>query len=158
MADKQADAEGEATGKKGKRKLFVIVGLVLVVAAGAFFGLRFFSGGEAGAEEAESEREAPGEGEVLDVATLTTTVAGDATLARVGLAVVLSEEATGDVVTPRYPLLKDAAVSELARTDAQTLRTAEGADDLRARLTKRARRIYPDGEVLRVLLTELVVQ
>jgi flagellar FliL protein len=151
-------SEPEATTKKkgGKRKWFVIAGVLLLVGAGAYFGLQFFGGGEAEAGEAESEP--PAEGEVLDVATLTTTVGGDASLARVGLAVVLTEGAAADPVTARFPLLKDAAVSELAASEAQELRTADGANRLRRRLTRRAQQIYPDGEVLRVLLTEMVIQ
>lgn len=157
MSSNGSDAGGEGEKKRGgKRKLFVIIGAVALVAAGAFFGMRLFGGSDAEAAEAESEP--PAEGEVLDVATLTTTVGGDASLARVGLAVVLSEDAVGDDVSGRFPLLEDAAVSELAATEAQELRTADGADALRKRLTKRAGEIYPDGEVLRVLLTELVIQ
>lgn len=158
MAKKKA-AEGDAEEKKGgKGKLFMIVGLVVVLGAGAFFGMKMFGGSDAEAEETPSESEPPPEGEVLEVATLTTNVSGNANLARVGLAVVMSEGAATDMVTAKFPVLKDAAVSELARSEAETLRTAEGADDLRKRLTKRAKKIYPDGEVLRVLLTELVVQ
>ena len=156
MSNTESDATGDDGKKGGKRKLFMIVGALVVVTAGAFFGLRFFGGSSAEAEEVESQP--PAEGEVLEVATLTTTVGGDASLARIGLGVVLSEEAVADVVSARFPLLEDAAVSELAGAEAQDLRTAEGADALRRRLTKRAQEIYPDGEVLRVLLTELVIQ
>ncbi|HSK97482.1 MAG TPA: flagellar basal body-associated FliL family protein [Euzebyales bacterium] len=159
MAKKPADAEGNGEKKgKGKRKLLIIIGVVVVIAAGAFAGLQFLGGSDAEAGEEASESEPPAEGEVLDVATLTT-VAGGNSLARVGLAVVLSETATADTVSGRFPLLKDAAVSELASTMGEDLRTAEGADALRRRLTKRAKEdIYPDGEVLRVLITELVIQ
>jgi flagellar FliL protein len=158
VARKKA-AEGEAGKKKGgKRKLFMIAGLVVVLGAGGVVGMKMLGGSDAQAEEAPSQSEPPAEGEVLDVATLTTNVSGDANLARVGLAVVTSEGAATDMVEARYPVLKDAVVSELARTDADKLRTAEGADDLRKRLTRRAKKIYPDGEVLRVLLTEVVVQ
>lgn len=161
MADTQSDATGDDANqgkrkKGGKRKRFMIIGAVVIVAAGAYAGLQFLGGSSAEAEEAESPP--PVEGEVLDVATLTTTVGGDASLARVGLAVVLSEGAPAEAVSARFPLLEDAAVSELAAAEAQELRTADGADALRKRLTKRAKQIYPDGEVLRVLLTELVIQ
>ena len=146
----------EQAPKKSRRKLVIIAVLVVVLAGGGFAAMTFLGGGE---EEPEwTEQQATPEGAVLDVATLTSTLSGDASLARVGLAVVAAEGAAEDQVVARFPLIKDAAVTELARTAPDELRTADGADQLRRRLTKRTRKIYPDGEVLRVLLTELVVQ
>lgn len=149
----------EEPAKRGKKKLIIMAAVLLLVLGGGAFGfLKFFSGSAEPEEGAEAASEQPSEGDVLDIATLTSTVAGDAQLARVGLAVVTTEDALAEDVEAKFPLVKDAAVSELARSDATALRTVEGADDLRARLTKRAKKIYPDGEVVRVLLTELVVQ
>lgn len=150
------DAAEPAPRGRGRRRLVLVVALVLGLVAGGVGFAQFLGGGEPDADNAPTEQ--PVEGAVLTVATLTSSVRGDAELARVGLAVVTVEGAAESEVVERFPLVQDAAVSELARTPATELRTARGADALRRRLTRRAQDIYPDGEVLRVLLTELVVQ
>lgn len=131
----------------------VLAGLVLGGAAYAFLPR---PGDPVGASQVEAQ---PEEGEIVDVAELTVNVAGDSVhYARVGFAVVLSADAPADVVTPELALLKDAAISEIGRFSAEELRTPEGGDALRAALTTRARELWPGGEVLRVVLTGLVVQ
>jgi flagellar basal body-associated protein FliL len=147
----------EESGKSpGRRKVVILLVLALVVGAGAFVAMRLLSGPPAQASTAEPE---PVEGAVLEVAEMTATLSGDVPhLARVGFAVVLEESADSAVVESKFALLKDAAVTELAQSSAESLVTPEGVDDLRSRLTVRAHDIYPDGEVLRVVLTGLVVQ
>lgn len=156
MSDQPEAVDTDAPPRKSRRKLILIVALALGLVAGGIGAAAFLGGSDEAPEEQASEE--PPEGAVLNVATLTSTVQGDANLARVGLAVVTSEGAAQEQVVEKFPLVQDAAVSELARMPADELRTPEGADALRRRLTRRAKRIYPEGEVLRVLLTELVVQ
>lgn len=105
------------------------------------------------------EDAAPVDGAIVEVTNFTASLAGpEAHFAKVGFAVVLREDAVADVVSPRFALLRDEALSVLARTDATALRSAEGQDRLRADLSAAAQQVWPDGEVLRVVLTELVVQ
>ncbi len=148
-------------GKGSKLKLIIAAAVVLAVAAvGAFM----FLGG--GGEEAADEAMEPvpmemssTEGEVVEVATMTVNLAGEQLrYAQVGFAVVLSMEADSSLVEGRFPLLQDAALTELSQFEPDELRTTEGMERLRAVLTARAAELWPDGEVLRVVLTGLLVQ
>lgn len=143
--------EAEAA-PSGKRKLIVIAVILLLVAGGA---AKFLLG--SGVEEAEAAEVI--EGAVVPLEPLTTTT-GTATLshARVALALVLVEGADEVTVTERAPLLQDALLREVATLNADQLRSSEGSDQLRAALTAHAQEIWPEGEVLRVILTELLVQ
>ena len=152
---KTAPASPDAASSEGGRsKLLLLVGVlaVLGVAAGGFL----FLGGEGAAAE---EPTAPVEGPVVEVASMTLNLAGPATsYAKLAFAAVLVEGADEAAVSARFPLLKDAAITEVGTIDAATLRTPAGVEELRDRLTERAADVYPDGEVLRIVLTELVVQ
>lgn len=144
--------EEEAAPSGGKRKLILIVLVLLLVAGGA---AKFLLG--PGAEEADAAEVV--EGAVVPLEPLTTTT-GTATLshARVALALVLVEGADEVAVTERAPLLQDALLREVATLNADQLRSSEGSDQLRTALTAHAQEIWPEGEVLRVILTELLVQ
>jgi flagellar protein FliL len=161
MAEAEAPAQTDGTDAgtpKGKKKLLVLALVAVLAGLGGFFAMKMLSPATAEAATPASEPP-PEEGAVLEVAEMTATLAGDTThLARVGFAVVTAADADPTLVEPKFALLKDAAVDEMAASSAAALITPEGVDDLRARLTARALDIYPDGEVLRVVLTQLVVQ
>jgi flagellar FliL protein len=144
--------EDEPAPSGGKRKLIVIV-LVLLVAIGGG-AAKFLLGSDADEGEAEVV-----EGVVVPLEPLTTTT-GTATLshARVALALVLVEGADEVTVMERAPLLQDALLREVATMNADQLRSSEGSDQLRVALTAHAQEVWPEGEVLRVILTELLVQ
>jgi flagellar FliL protein len=150
----------DAAPVKGRsRRLLAIIAAVLVlgIAAGGYL---FLSGGAADADPApEPAPEDVAEGPVVEVGTLTTNLAGTpARYARVGLAVVLTAEADPAAVEARFPLVKDAAITEIGRHDAAMLQTADGSGALRDGLTEAVVSLYPDGEVVRVVLTELLIQ
>lgn len=156
MADQ--DPTTEAPPRPGRRRLLLIVGLVVVIALAGGGGFVLL-GGDGAEAEAPEEPAAPTEGVVADVAVLTTSLAGPSgAYVRVGLAVVLAEGVAATEVADRYPLLKDATLSAVSRHTAEELRTPTGQDTLRDELSAAARDIWPDGEVLRVVLTEWLVQ
>jgi len=135
------------------RRLLVLIGvvvLVVVVVAGWWLFLR----------PAADEEEPPVvDGEIVALDPLTTTLGVDSpSHARVALAVVLAEGADPADVEARTPLLQDALLREVARMRADELRSAEGSDALRTRLTVDAKEIWGDEVVRRVVLTELLVQ
>jgi flagellar basal body-associated protein FliL len=147
--------ENEAPKKKGKLRLVIVVALVLVVAAGGYL---FLFGGSGGPDEAAAAE--PVEGAVIDGATMTVAVEGSdgPHFVRVSFAVVLAEGADSAAVGERIQLLQDGALTVITGYSADVLRTTEGLDTLRTDLSAAAHQIYPDGEVLRVVLTELIVQ
>ena len=152
----QAPQVAEASPRTRKKLVMMLAALLVVGGIGGFLALKVLSAPASGAPVVEAP---PVEGEVIDVAEMTASLSGkEPHLARVGFAVVLTEGADAAAVSARFALLKDAAVSELAASDADELITPAGVDDLRGRLSDRAAAIYPDGEVIRVVLTELVVQ
>ncbi len=138
------------------KKSRLLIPVVVLALGGAGFGGYMFAGGASAA--LPSEMTVPAEGEVVEVGELTVTLPGpNAHYARVGLAVVLAEGVSEDAVAGRFPLVKDAAISILAGKEPDDFRTPEGLQRLRADLTDIATEIYPDGEVLRVVLTEAIV-
>ena len=148
----------EASPAGGKRRKLLLVTVVLVVLLAGIGAFTVLSGGSAEAEAPQTEPPAE-DGAVLDVAEMTVTLAGpEIHYAKVSFAAVLGVEADEAAVTARFPLLRDAAITELSTMAAEHLRTTAGMDELRQRLTGRAHGLYPDGAVDRVVLTELVVQ
>ena len=143
----------EEKKKGGKKKLILVVVLLAALGGGYFF---MFGGSSAPEEPVSTE---PVEGAVIDGATMTVGLTGEGnSLARVSFAVVLSEGADSAVVGNKIQILQDAALTTISQYTAPDLRSVEGLDRLRAELTERALEIYPDGEVIRVVLTEVIVQ
>ena len=149
--------ETEKSGGKGK--LIGIVGGVVVFAAAGYF---FFMGGSGDAEEnapPAEEEVAVVEGPVIEGDTMTFNLAGDDTrYARVTFAVVLPEGGDSATVGERMPLLKDAALQIMSEYTADDLLGTRGLDNLREDLTEASTLVYTQGEVLRVVLTEVLVQ
>jgi flagellar FliL protein len=152
-----ATADPEVAPKKGKQKLILLVVVLLVVTAGGVVGAKLLLGGDA--ETDVPEAAAPVDGEVVPVAEMTANLAGPAThYAKISFSAVLAEGVDPALITGRFPLLRDAAISELSTFQADHLRTTAGMEELRTRLGERARELFADGEVLRIVFTELVVQ
>lgn len=146
-------AEERVEPRPRKRSRLLVVALVLIGAVAAFL----LSGAGRG-EEADVP--APvADGAIIAVDSLTVSMADERfPYVRVGFAVVLAEGADEAGVKSRLPLLRDAALTTISSSSAGDLRTPEGLDVLRSLLSEEARRLYPDGEVVRVVLTEVTVQ
>lgn len=150
MAEESAPTEK----KRSKTKLVAIVAAVALLGAGAAL---FLGGG--GDPAAASEPAPVVEGDVVEIDTMTVNLVGEpGRYARVGFAVVLAAGADGAVVGAKLPLLRDAALTVMTGFDAAELQTAAGMERLRAELSDRAVALFPDGEVVRAVLTELIVQ
>lgn len=154
-------AEEEEVQEGGKKKLiFIIVGVVVLAGVGGFLFLG--GGGDAEAAEMIEEPEIL-EGEVLDVGALTIVLAdnnedGSLRYARVGLALVLNAEADSSAIAGKVSLMQDAAISVFSDMTTEELLGADGAAEARQRLTNAAQEIYDEGEVIRVVLTEMLLQ
>lgn len=149
-------AEGPPDGSPGGKKKLLALALVLALGgAGAFVFLR----GADATEGTPAAVAAPVEGEVVEVAQMTVNLANlHNRYARISFAVVLSEGTVQDQVAPRFPLLQEAVLRGVTLFTPEDLRGPEGFDALSTALTEQAKTVYPEGEVLRVVLTELLVQ
>lgn len=155
MANEDSDTQEEPRGGTLKKIILMVVP-ALAVGAGMFF----FLGGGGDAEAAPTSTTlAPIEGEVIEVDTLTVNLMNEeGRYARVGFAVVLAEGANQGAVGARIPLMRDAAISTMTNFDSAELQSAEGMERLRTELSAAMVALFPDGEVLRAVLTELIVQ
>lgn len=147
--------------KAGMNKL-TIVAVVIAVAALAFTFLKPASAPAEGAAAVAAEA-APKPGPVVDVGQMTVNLADAARFARVSFALVLTEGtvvgAGGENgVEARFPLVKEAVLFEFSKVTAEQLRGPGGLDAIAATLSERVRGLYEGGEVMRVVLTELLVQ
>lgn len=150
-----ATATDPGTPPRTRRKLVLAVLAVVLLLTGGGAAVLLL-GGEA---EAEETAPPPADGPVVPVADMTATLAGPGIhYAKVAFSAVLTTGADEALVASRFDLLRDAAITELSTISADHLRTTAGMEELRARLSDRAGALYPDGEVLRVVLTELIVQ
>ncbi len=155
MSDEQVEETTEKSGSK-KKLIMIVVPIVVVIAGAAVFFLR---GGDT-AEAAVVTTTAPVvEGEVIEVDTMTVNLVGEeGRYARIGFAVVLDSTANTGVVGMKVPLMRDATLTVMTGFDSAELQTAEGMERLRQELSDAIVAIFPDREVIRVVLTELIVQ
>lgn len=151
------DGAESAPPKKRRRLLLVIVGVVVLLGGGA--GYMVMSGGDAEAAADDAEPAPVEEGEIVDVGTLTTNLSGASSrYARVGVGLVLAADADPATVESSIPLVKDAIITEISRHTAEELQGDAGVRTLRDSIGTRVTGLFVDGEVIRVVLTELLVQ
>lgn len=141
--------DGQEGGGRGKLVVLLSLVALLLVGGGAVWFLVL--GGD-------REPPPPEDGEIIPLEPLTTTT-GEETLrhARVGIAIVLTNGEDPAVVEPSIPLLQDALLREVAGMSADQLRSVEGSEELRFRLSAHARDIWGEEVVRRVVLTELLL-
>ncbi len=155
MADTVAVPAPAPVADKKRRLPLLIVAVVVLVGAGVAGKMFLLPAPEA---EAGASVE-PEEGAVVTIGQMTTSLAGGGThYARVDLAAVTNAAADPATLEERFPLMRDQALDVLMGFSADELRTVEGADALRAALTERAQEVWEDEEVLRIVLTDLLVQ
>ena len=143
--------------KKGKGKLIGIVGGVVALLGVVYF--MFLGGGGGDAEAGVTTTTVPVEGAVIESDQMTVTLADEPVrYARITFAVVLPEGGDSAAVGDRMPLLKDGVLDVVAGLTAADLVGQDALDSLRSDLTTKALEIYTEGEVLRVVLTEVLVQ
>lgn len=148
-----------------KRRLWRRWPVLLLVAALLGGAAAWMLTSEGAGAEGEDPKQAAGEpaeveeGEILDVGTLTTNLAGaNPRYARVGVALVLSAGTPSSAVQPDLPLVKDALITEISSHSAGDVQGREGVEALRKTLTRAVTGLFDDQQVVRVVLTELLVQ
>lgn len=145
----------EAPKKGGRKKLRLIVVLLVVALAGtAGLKMTLLAPSEAAVEDV-----VPEEGDIVTIGEMTTSLAGGGShYVRVQLAAVMSASADPVAAEERFPLMRDRALGVLMAFTAEELRTVEGAERLRTALTKEAQTVWDEDQVLRIVLTDLLVQ
>jgi flagellar basal body-associated protein FliL len=119
----------------------------------------FLGGGGGDAAAGVTTTTVPAEGAVIEADQMTVTLADDPVrYARITFAVVLPEGGDSAAVGERMPVLKDGVLDVVAGLTAADLVGPQSLASLRESLTEKAIEIYPDGQVLRVVLTEVLVQ
>ena len=155
MADEIGTEEEPKKGGKGK--LIGMIGGGVVLLAAVYF--LFLSGGGGEEEAAVTTTTIPVEGPVIEVDEMTITLSDSPVrYARLKFAVVLPEGGDTTVVGERVPVLKDAVLDVVSAYTADELVGPAALGSLREDLTASALTVFTEGEVLRVVLTELLVQ
>ena len=156
MADEVGTEEEEAK-KGGKGKLIGIIGGAVVLLGAVYF---LFLGGGGGEEEAGvTTTTVVVEGPVIEVDEMTITLTDSPVrYARLKFAVVLPMGGDSAAVGDRIPVLKDAVLEVMSGYAAADLMGPDVLAGLRNQLTDRALEVYDEGQVIRVVLTELLVQ
>jgi len=151
-----AEQDTAAPKKKSKLKIIVPIGVVLLLAVVYFV---FLSGGGEPVDEAAVTTTVVVEGPVIEADQMTINLADvDARYARIKFAVVLPLGGDGAAVGERFPILKDAVLDVVVGYTSSDLRQPGILDTLRGEFTEKAQEVWPDGEVVRVLITELLIQ
>ena len=145
----------ESTGAGGKKKMKLLVLAVVAIVVGAVGAKMFLLTGDAEAGPPPP----PEEGAVVTIGEMTTSLAGSgAHYARVEIAAVTNAAADAASLEAAFPLMRDQALTVLMGFTAEQLRTVEGANQLRDALTEKAQGVWEEQEVLRIVLTDLLVQ
>ena len=148
----------ETTEKGGgsKKKLMMIGG---GVAALAVVGYLFLGGGGGDTEAMATTTTVVVEGAVIESDEMTVNLTDTSVrYARIKVGLVLPLDGDSTTVGERMPILKDSILGVVGRYDAETLLAPDTLDELRQRFTDEANEVWSDGEVLRVVITELLVQ
>lgn len=156
-----ATAEATEAESGGKGKLFAIIGVALVaVLAGVWFFVLAPSGEEGAApEEPPAPTFSTDPGPIVLVDDTTVSLGGDQPhFAAVKYSAVLAMDAEQGLVEGQFGRLRSAAQLVFRGYDAATLDTPEGLLQLQADLTAKAEELWPNGEVLEVLVESLLVQ
>lgn len=138
-----SDAPAAEGGKKKGGKMPIIIGLVVVIAAGGYFGLAKGKGGE----KEKPKKEAPKLGGVTELGEFTVNVKSGATFMRAKVAVHFYEGIDAAKADAFLPPLQDVVIDVLSDQDADTVLTLEGKQILRRRLAyefnDRMKLVYP---------------
>lgn len=149
--------EEVAPKKKSKMKIIAPIGAVALLAVVYFVFMG--GGGEAEEEAGVTTTTVVVEGPVIEAEQMTINLADDdARYARLKFAVVLPLGGDGAAVGERFPILKDSVLDVVIAYTADDLRQPGILDTLRGEFTDKAMEVWPDGEVIRVLITELLIQ
>lgn len=112
-------------------------------------------------KKAEGGEGEGGGGTLVDLQEIVVTLAGDSArprYLRLGVNIETADEETKVLLEEKRPQLRDAVIMALSDKTAAMLSTPEGKKRLREEIHGRATELAPEGGVLHVFFTDLVVQ
>jgi flagellar protein FliL len=175
--------DGEAP-KKSKKKMIMIIIIIMLVAAlgaGGFFGYKWWMGKKvaggsdnATAQETKSEHGAEtkssghgdnatavaGAGEIVSIPPLLVNLADPQgrRYLKIALDVELKDKAAADELNKNMPKVKDALLLLLSSKTYEDLSTLEDKIMLKKEIVERLSLVLGEQKVLRVYITEIVIQ
>ena len=151
----EAEVQTDAPAKSKKKLILIVVGVLVLGGA----GYMLVGGGGGEAEASVTTTTVVVEGPVLEADQMTINLDDDdLRYARIKFAVVLPENGDTAAVGERFPVLKDAVLQVVSGYTADRLLGPDSLDRLRDEFTAAAHEVWTDGEVLRVVITEVLVQ
>ena len=172
-----ADKETEVVEEEAKSKLAIfenkaiLLGVIVIVQAVVAIGLTQFvilpKLGVQGANMADSapteevDAAMPDMGVLLGLEEIIVTLAGDAKrprYLRINVNIELKDQMTADVVATRLPQLRDIVIMVLSEKTAGELSQPEGKKGLRDEIFRRINEKMPEGMLMNVYFSDLVVQ
>ena len=173
MADAKKEAPAESGGK-GKLAIFenkaVLLGAIVVVQALVAIGLTQFlivpklgvQGADMAAQPAEEKNvEMPDMGVLVGLEDVIVTLRSDAKkprYLRININLEVKDGMVAQVVTTRLPQLRDMVIMACSDKTPEELSTPEGKKGLRDEIFRRIDERMPEGTLMNVYFSDLVVQ
>ena len=171
MADEETTEE---TGEKAKGGLFenkaIVLGIIVIVQALLAIGLTQFlivpklgvqDAAMDGAEVADPVEEMPEMGVLVNLEDIVVTLVSSGKkprYLRININVEVPNALIAEVVSSRLPQLRDMVIMTLSDKSAEDLSTPEGKQGLRDELFRRIDEKMPEGTLMNLYFSDLVVQ
>ncbi len=171
MADKE---ETEGTEEKAKGGLFenkaIVLGIIVIVQAVLAIGLTQFlivpklgvqDASMDGAEVEDVAPEMPEMGVLVNLEDIVVTLAGNPKkprYLRININVEVPNALIAEVVSSRLPQLRDLVIMTLSGKTAEEISTPEGKKGLRDEIFRRMDEKMPEGTLMNIYFSDLVVQ
>ena len=166
--DKKDEGEEDEPGS-GKKKIIMILGAVALLGGVYKFVLAkpaepasSLTPEELAAMMTPDQKAAllePPEGEIVQMDEMILNLAGpDETYLKIRLALVLDTQTLAEEFEAELPIAQDVAVLYLSSLEPDELRTLEGKEHVKEGLTEKIKEEYKGEKVMKVLITELVMQ
>ncbi len=174
MADKK-DEVPEESAAKAKGGLFenkaILLGIIVLVQVILAFGLTQFvivpklgAGAAATTTEepvADAAEEMPSMGVLVGLNEIIVTLQSSPSrprYLRITVDLEVKDQVTADLATARIPQLRDAVIMTLSGKTAEELNSPEGRKGLRDEIFRKIDSSFPDGALMNIYFSDLVIQ
>ncbi len=174
MADKKDEAAEESTPRTKGGLLdnkAILLGIIVVVQVGLAFGLTQFvivpklgAGTAATSVEepvADATTEMPQMGVLVGLNEIIVTLQSSPSrprYLRITVDLEVKDQVTADIATSRIPQLRDIVIMTLSGKSAEDLNSPEGRRGLRDEIFRKIDANFPDGALMNIYFSDLVIQ